>query len=79
MWVSWASEVYFDTETADIKIEEFVKYIQSEIPYPPYMERNDTNNVKNTKFIKKVITLSKEQSIEQRAQTDLMFKRLVKH
>jgi hypothetical protein len=51
-------EVYFNTETTDIKIEEFVKYIQSEIPYPPYMERNDTNNVKNTKFIKKVIALS---------------------
>ena len=51
-------KAYFNTETTDIKIEEFVKYIQGEVSYPPYMERNDSNNIENTKFIKKVIALS---------------------
>ena len=52
-------EVYFNTETTDQKLKQFVKYIQDEIPYPPYMMRNDSNNVENTKLIKEVIALSK--------------------
>lgn len=57
-------EIYLDSEITNRKIKELVQYIQDEISYPPYMARNDANNIENTQFIKRVIALSKRKNYQ---------------